>query len=55
MTDTCEVDVFHGFEACDHAGVVVYEGESRTDVVMLCIGHAKQLAVEVEFGPESDS
>lgn len=55
MTDTCEVDVFQGFGACDQPGVVVYEGGSRTDIVMLCIGHAKQLAADVEFGPESDS
>lgn len=50
---TCEVDVFHGFGACDQPGVVIYEGEPGPEPVLLCIGHAKKMAADVEFGPES--
>ena len=51
----CEVDVFEGFGPCDRPGVVVYEDALDTGTpVLLCLGHAKELAADVEFGSESD-
>lgn len=49
----CEVDVFEGFGRCDHPGVVIYE-DTPHNTVLLCIGHAKELGADVEFGPQSD-